>query len=185
MTRAGGAQWTSSAPTRSGRRRSPDDTGNALQGAVFTLFKDNQPLDGAAPHGAEDTSTGQSCTTGADGNCTISDVVPGQYWVVETTGVPNHDTAPDQNITVGAGQSVGPLTFINPRQHVVIVLVCHEGTDTLAPSDVTNGGDSGTTLATPPAGLTEAQLCGLGGGRFEHLPHGNKTLVVDVGSDAH
>jgi hypothetical protein len=162
-----------------------DDAGNALQGAVFTLFKDNPPLNGAPPHGAEDTSTGQSCTTGADGNCTISDVVPGQYWVVETTGVPNHDLAPDQNITVGAGQTVGPLTFANPRQHVVIVLVCHEGTNTLAPSDVVNGGDSGTTLATPPAGVTEAQLCALGGARFEHLPHGNKDLTVNVGSDAH
>jgi hypothetical protein len=162
-----------------------DDTGNALQGAVFTLFVDNPPLNGPAPHGAEDTATTKTCTTGADGNCTISDVVPGQYWVVETTGIPNHDTAPDQSITVGAGQTVGPLTFVNPREHVVIVLVCHEGTNTLAASDVTNGGDSGTTLASPPAGLTEAQLCGLGGARFEDLPHGDKTLVVDVGSDAH
>jgi hypothetical protein len=58
---------------------------------------------------------------------------------------------------------------------VVTVLVCHEGTNTLAASDVTNGGDSGTTLASPPAGLTEAQLCGLGGARFEDLPHGDKT----------
>jgi len=152
---------------------------------VFTLFKDNPPLNGPAPHGAEDTTTGQSCTTGADGNCTISDVVPGQYWVVETTGVPNHDLAPDQNITVGAGQTVGPLTFVNPRQHVIIVLVCHEGTNTLAPSDVTNGGDSGTTLATPPDGLTEAQLCALSGARFGGKPHGPKDLTVNVGSDAH
>jgi hypothetical protein len=74
---------------------------------------------------------------------------------------------------------------VNPREHVVIVLVCHEGTNTLAASDVVNGGDSGTTLASPPAGLTEAQLCGLGGARFEDQPHGDKTLVVDVGSDAH
>jgi hypothetical protein len=162
-----------------------DDAGNALEGAVFTLFVDNPPLNGAAPHGAEDTTTGKTCTTGADGNCTIGDVVPGQYWVVETTGVPNHDPAPDQNITVGAGQTVGPLTFINPREHVVIVLVCHQGTNTLAASDVVNGGDSGTTLASPPAGLTEAQLCALGGARFEDQPHGDKTLVVDVGSDAH
>jgi hypothetical protein len=37
---------------------------------------------------------------------------------------------------VGAGETVGPLTFANPRQHVVIVLVCHESINTLAPSDV-------------------------------------------------
>jgi hypothetical protein len=105
--------------------------------------------------------------------------------VVETTGVPNHDPAPDQNITVGAGETVGPLTFVNPREHVVIVLVCHEGTNTLAASDVVNGTSSGTSPATPPAGLTEAQLCGLGGARFEDQPHGDKTLTVNVGSDAH
>jgi hypothetical protein len=105
--------------------------------------------------------------------------------VVETTGVPNHDTAPDQHITVGAGETVGPLTVENPREHVIIVLVCHEGTNTLAASDVTNGTSQATSLASPPAGLTEAQLCALGGARFEDKPHGSKTLTVDVGSDAH
>ncbi len=161
-----------------------DDLGNPLAGAVFTLFVDNPPLNGTPPHGAEDTATAQACTTGADGNCTISEIVPGQYWVVETTGVPDHDTAADQHVVVGAGTTVS-LTFEDPRQHVVIVVVCHQGTNTLAASDVVNGGDSGTTLATPPEGLTEAQLCDLGGARFEGQPHGNKTLTVDVGSDAH
>ena len=161
-----------------------DDLGNPLEGAVFTLFIDNPPLNGPAPHGAEDTATAKTCMTGADGNCTISDVVPGQYWVVETTGVPGHDLAADQNVVIGAGTTL-PLTFVNPRQHVVIVLVCHQSTNTLAPSDVVNGSDSGTTLAAPPTGLTEAQLCALGGARFEGKPHGEKQLTVDVGSDAH
>ena len=161
-----------------------DDLGNPLEGAVFTLFIDNPPLNGPAPHGAEDTPTAKTCMTGADGNCTISDVVPGQYWVVETTGVPGHDLAADQNVVIGAGTTL-PLTFVNPRQHVVIVLVCHQSTNTLAASDVVNGSDSGTTLAAPPTGLTEAQLCALGGARFEGKPHGEKQLTVDVGSDAH
>ncbi len=161
-----------------------DDLGNPLEGAVFTLFIDNPPLNGPAPHGAEDTATAKTCMTGADGNCTISDVVPGQYWVVETTGVPGHDLAADQNVVIGAGTTL-PLTFVNPRQHVVIVLVCHQSTNTLAASDVVNGSDSGTTLAAPPTGLTEAQLCALGGARFEGKPHGEKQLTVDVGSDAH
>jgi hypothetical protein len=162
-----------------------DDAGNALAGAVFTLFVDNAPLDGPAPHGSEDTATLFTCTTGMDGNCTISNVPPGQYWVVETGGVLNHSLAPDQNIVVGAGQTVGPLTFVNPRLHVVIVLVCHEGTNTLAPSLVTNGSSSATSLGTPPAGITEAQLCALGGARFDDKPHGEKALTVDVGSAAH
>jgi hypothetical protein len=162
-----------------------DDAGNPLAGARFTLFVDAAPLDGAAPHGAEDTATFLSCTTDIDGNCIISNVPPGQYWVVETLGVPNYATAPDQNIVVGAGQTVGPLTFVDPRLHVVIVLVCHEGTNTLAPSLVTNGAGSATSLGSPPDGITEAQLCALGGARFDDKPHGEKDLTVDVGSAAH
>src|SRR5215217_82168 len=34
-----------------------DDAGTPLAGAVFTLFADNAPVDGTAPHGAEDTAT--------------------------------------------------------------------------------------------------------------------------------
>ena len=110
--------------------------------------------------------------------------MPGQYWVVETTGVAGHATAADENVVIGAGTTL-TLTFVDPRLHVVIVLVCHQGTNTLAASDVTNGSGSGTSLATPPAGITEAQLCALGGARFADKPHGPKGLTVDVGSDAH
>jgi hypothetical protein len=162
-----------------------DDAGNALAGAEFTLFVDNAPLDGAAPHGAEDTATLLSCITGDDGDCTISNVPPGQYWIVETGGVLHHGLAPDQNIVVGAGQTVGPLTFVDPRLHVVIVLVCHHGTNTLAPSLVENGASEATSLTGPPDGITETQLCALGGARFEDKPHGEKNLTVDVGSAAH
>jgi hypothetical protein len=161
-----------------------DDAGNVLAGAVFTLFTDNAPLDGPPPHGAEDTATELSCTSGSDGRCSIEDVVPGQYWVVETTGVPGYDTAADQNVVVGAGATVS-LTFVDPRQHTIIVLVCHAGTDTLAPSQVVNGDSSASSLASPPEGITEAQLCALGGARFEGKQHGPKSLSVDVGSNAH
>jgi hypothetical protein len=157
---------------------------NPLQGAVFTLFVDNAPLGGAAPHGAEDTATTKTCTTAANGDCSITDIVPGRYWVVETTGVSGHGTAADQNVVVGAGANIS-LTFVNPRQHVVIVLVCHEGTNTLAASQVTRGATSVNSLSSPPSGLTEAQLCALGGARFGGLAHGNQALTVNVGSAAH
>src|SRR5205823_2791095 len=62
-----------------------DDAGNPLDGVVFTLYVDNAPLDGNPPHGAGDTITTKTCTTVA-GTCSISDILPGQYWVVETTG---------------------------------------------------------------------------------------------------
>jgi uncharacterized surface anchored protein len=92
-----------------------DDAGDPLAGAEFTLFKDNSPLNGAPPHGAEDVSTGKTCTTGADGTCTITGVVPGPYWVVETKTPANHDSAPDQHITVRANEQTS-VTFVNPRQ---------------------------------------------------------------------
>jgi hypothetical protein len=62
----------------------------------------------------------------------------------------------------------------------VIVIVCHEGTNTLAASDVTDGTTSPTTLSSS---ALEAQLCALDG--FTGKPHGNLGVTVDVGSDAH
>src|SRR5436305_720534 len=82
-----------------------DDAGNALQGAVFELYTDNAPTGGNPPHGAEDTATGQTCTTNASGDCTISNVVPGPYWIVETTTPTGYDSAADKSITVSAGQN--------------------------------------------------------------------------------
>ena len=134
-----------------------------LQGAVFTLYVDNAPQGGT--RGAEDTITTKTCTTAANGTCTISDVLLGRYWVVETTTPPNHATAPDQNTTLTTGgQTVGPLTFVDNRQFKVITIVCKVAGSTLYPSTVAYDAGSGqTTISAPPAGLTAAQLCGLGG----------------------
>ena len=67
----------------------------------FQLFADNAPLGppevngpNQDQHGQEDTAVaGKTCTTNALGNCTISDVVPGRYWVVETAGLPDYTLA--------------------------------------------------------------------------------------------
>jgi uncharacterized surface anchored protein len=95
-----------------------DDLGAPLGGAVFTLFTDNAPLDGAAPHGAEDIATSFTCTTDASGDCSITSVTFGDYWAVETTGVPNHDLAPDQSfsLTQNTPDLTISLTFVDPRQ---------------------------------------------------------------------
>ncbi len=91
-----------------------DDVGTPLSGAVFRLFKDNAPIGGS--RGAEDTITTFSCTTGSDGLCTISNVTAGEYWIVETTTPPGHETAPDQHVTVVAGvTNTVPIVFVNPR----------------------------------------------------------------------
>jgi hypothetical protein len=102
-----------------------DDVGAPLAGAVFTLFTDNPPVDGAPPHGAEDVATSFTCTTDASGNCTFGNTVPfGNYWAVETTGVPNHDLAPDQSfsLTADTPNLTISLTFIDPRQTGAILV---------------------------------------------------------------
>jgi hypothetical protein len=85
-----------------------------LAGAEFTLFKDNAPLGGT--RGAEDTMTALKCTTGADGTCTIDNVLAGQYWVVETVVPPGHDGVADQLVTVVANQTVEVGPLVNPRE---------------------------------------------------------------------
>jgi prealbumin domain-containing protein len=144
-----------------------DDAGNALQGAVFELYTDNAPVGGNPPHGAEDTATGQTCTTDSGGDCTISNVVPGQYWIVETTTPTGYDSAADKNVTVGAGQNV-PVTLTDLRKFRVIVVVCQQGTnDSLHASSVTVDGVTKTSLASGGGGsLSDSDVCGLGGARY-------------------
>ncbi len=77
---------------------------------------------------------------------------------------------------------------------MVVVIVCHQGTATLSPSDVTlvvgdlGGGDdiTLTSLSVAPSGFTEADLCGLGGARFENVSHLMTRLEADISSaDSH
>jgi hypothetical protein len=144
-----------------------DDAGNALQGAEFELYTDNAPLGGSPPKGAEDTATGQTCTTDANGDCSISNVVPGQYWIHEKTGVTGYDLADDKNVVVGAGQNV-PVTLIDPRNFRIIVVVCQQGTnDSLHASSVTVDGVTKTSLGPGGGGsLSDSDVCGLGGARY-------------------
>jgi LPXTG-motif cell wall-anchored protein len=85
-----------------------DDAGAPLQGAVFSLYTDNNNAVGTAV-------TGKTCTTGADGKCSITGILPpGTYWVVETTTPAGHTTAASQKVTLGLNQTV-ELTFVNER----------------------------------------------------------------------
>lgn len=145
-------------------------TPNPLSDVVFTLYNDNAPDGTADAFGAEDTVTNPAlaCTTLANGTCTIPNIlVPGPYWVVETTSKPGYDTAPAQRVVLAAGDSntAAPLTFVNARNFKVIVLVCKESgsvNGTLYSSAVTiNGQEVGNSLATVGTGLTESALCGI------------------------
>jgi hypothetical protein len=145
-----------------------DDTGAPMAGVTFELFTDSG--------GAVGTATGQACTTAGDGSCEISDIAPGTYWVVETTELPDHQEAAPQQVTLGQSET-RELSFTNNREFTKIVLVCHGGR--LYSSTVSEGGETKTSLA----GLApeqEAQLCGLGGARFEGNVAGTTSISIDI-----
>ncbi|MFL5732398.1 MAG: collagen binding domain-containing protein [Chloroflexia bacterium] len=154
-----------------------DDNGNPLQGAVFTLFTDNAPLAGPPPHGAEDTATATTCTTGATGDCSMTNLIPGQYWIVETAGVIGYALAPDQNVILTAGQTRS-LTFVDPRNFKVIVLVCQESNNHLYASRITVDGEVKVSL---PAGSAGESLCSATtGATYGSKQTGNHPANVEI-----
>ena len=160
-----------------------DDAGNRLPNVSFTAFKDAAPLGGS--RGPEDTVSAGSCTTGSTGECTIGNLPLGRYWVVEGTPPAGYSGAAPQNVTIGLGSAPNQgqtitVTFVNPRLHKVIVLVCHEGTNTLHPSSVTLNGETKTSMASPPAGFTQQQLCALNGASFGGKGHGTLSGSVTI-----
>jgi len=101
-----------------------DDAGNPLAGAEFTLYHNNAPLGAPRGSAAEDPITNpvQKCTTNALGTCTITNVLIGDYWVVETVIPAGHDGVADQAVTVAADTQV-VLNLVNPRQQGAIKVV--------------------------------------------------------------
>ena len=86
--------------------------------------------------------------------CDIEDVPLGDYWIVETDAPDGYDVADPKPITIGVGQeeahvgaAVGEL-FVDARQHRVVVIVCHEGSDTLFSRDVEVDGDTKPSIGS-------------------------------------
>ena len=174
-----------------------DDANNTLAGAKFKLYRDDgDGVEGTAstfePTGDDvqikaDGTTGsfecQTSSSDGTGNCSWSNLTFGKYWVHETV-VPDGYTqsTPNPRLINVTNTTTVTVTFTNPRKHNIVVLVCHEGTNTLVSSDVTIGGTTKASLA--PGSLTSAQqaaLCGLGGANFGGFGHGSQTATVDVG----
>ncbi len=175
-----------------------DDAGNRLGGVTFSLWVDDG-TDDTTFDDQEDTDTGQDCTTEADeqepdfGECEFTNLLPGAiYWVVEDSAPDGYEGDDPIRVDLAAGGSP-EITFENPRLHKVILLVCHMGTNDLAPSDWDLGDSLGAEAITTmgPSELTtlanllsvdeddlQAALCGLEG--FEDLSHGTHEFVVDI-----
>ena len=157
-----------------------DDPASALAGAVFTLYNDAAPVGGTFDPATDLAVTpATTCTTGADGKCSFTQVAVGNYWVVETTTPAGHDTAAPQAVTVVGGATVS-LTFVDPRDFKIIVLVCQEADNSLYSSHVTVDGVNKDSLATAPSGLTAADLCGLGGAAYDDKSYGNHPANVNI-----
>ncbi len=169
-----------------------DDGGNLLDGVTFTLRHDHAPVGGVI--GAEDTVVG-SCVTGtsnhgdsavpATGTCKFLSVQAGSYWLDETVSAPYaKDPTFPKSFTLAA-LDVTSFTATNPRLHRVITLVCHEGSDTLDASSVALDGSTEMSIGSVPAalaakGVTEADLCSLGGAQFGNKAHGtfNGSVII-------
>ena len=158
-----------------------DDAGATLAGAGFTLYADNAPLGGT--RGAEDTATSDSCSTGADGKCSMGNVPFGKYWVVETTIPSGYDGAADQYADLSATTPDLTLsfTFVNVRQFTIIVLVCKNSDSSLYASTVTVDGQQKVSLGPNGGGaISDADLCALGGARFSPKGAGGHPADVNI-----
>jgi hypothetical protein len=93
-----------------------DDAANLLDGAEFDLIVDDAPTNNVGGPGVEDTNVIDSCTTDV-GVCDFTDVVQGDYWVVETLAPTGFDLAdpPYQHVTVTADETV-EVTFVDVPQ---------------------------------------------------------------------
>ncbi|TAP43034.1 prealbumin-like fold domain-containing protein [Arthrobacter sp. S39] len=157
-----------------------DSPASPLAGAVFTLYNDAAPVGGTFDPATDLAVTpATTCTTGADGKCSFTQVLAGNYWVVETTTPAGHDTAAPQAVTLVGGATVS-LTFVDPRDFKIIVLVCKEADNSLYSSQVTVDGVNKDSLATAPSGLTAAQLCGLGGAAYDDKSYGDHPANVNI-----
>jgi hypothetical protein len=170
-----------------------DDAGHGLPNITFTAFLDVNPNDGEeAPTAADLEESRGQCTTSdgtgegtVAGECTMEGLFQGFYWVMEdASDVPDGYTSVGPiRVEVEAGKTLA-LPVKNPRKHRVIVIVCHEGDDSLFASEVVRGTESHDSLGEVPGALvgkvTEAQLCSLGGAQFNGLTHADHSFTAKL-----
>ena len=99
------------------------DANGPLAGATFTLHTDVAPIGGSRGLTDVPVVPAASCTTDVSGNCTITDVKKGDYWLVESTVPAGHDGVADQHVTITSGDQVVSLTLDDPIQTGTITVV--------------------------------------------------------------
>ena len=154
-----------------------DSDGGPLAGAEFTLYSSDG--DDTFEPGGED-AVYDSCTTVADGTCTISDILFGEYWIDETVVPTNHEKAPGLpekvNIT-GTGETVVGPYVNNILLGSILVEKVLDGTTMRidgAAFSLDEDGDAGTTddqTTIPEVSGETGLFC------IDELPYGDYTVI--------
>jgi hypothetical protein len=129
--------------------------------------------------------------TATIGQCTFSTVFPGTYALAELQTPDGYAKSSDMpkfiTVALGDEDSDHVYTVTDPRKFKVITLVCVKSTDQLYGSSVTyDSGSAQTSLkhnATLPDGVSESELCGLGGATHDNVGTGSHSSSISIGVD--
>ncbi|MFT4037731.1 MAG: SpaA isopeptide-forming pilin-related protein [Thermomicrobiales bacterium] len=128
-----------------------NEQGDRLGGSCFTLDNGVDPLL-------------EVCDQGDDGRLNIPDLPPGEYTVVQTDAAEGQQLAPEQQVTLPAGQTV-EVTLVNPAESAPATptpeaTTTPEATETATPDDAATATATATAPTTPvtpvPGGDTGA-----------------------------
>jgi hypothetical protein len=176
-----------------------DDQGNRLGGASFEVCRTHDLDTSTTPDTFIDI-TPDVCVTvldnsapdtnPADGEFQLVDLKLGRYTVDEVPPFPPGFEPDPDVVTVNLTLEPGPKdvtiaeAFVNRALYKIIVLTCNTTTEELVDStvdlDPTTPGQQTATIVDAPAGITEAQLCGLGGASYDNLTQGDYDLRVEL-----
>jgi hypothetical protein len=123
------------------------------------------------------------------GEFRLNNLILGRYTIHETAAPPGYALDPDtvtvELSTTGTLNGDGGI-FVDTLLFKMIVITCNTATESLVDGTVTLTGTAGEDVretikpAELPAGVTEAQLCGLAGANYDDLPEGTYAPSVEL-----
>jgi Prealbumin-like fold domain len=183
-----------------------DQDGKLLGGAEFEVCRTHNFNSNSMPPGFDDTP--DVCVQVKDdaapplppgyaqdtdptpGEFQLDDLILGRYTIRETVPPPGYASDPDTEtveLTVmNPSNTTNPPVFVNRQLFKVIVVTCNDSVDpeVLVDSTVTLNSEQKETITGVPAhlaakGVTQADLCAIGGASYGDLP-ANPNLGVTV-----
>lgn len=155
-----------------------ENPGHRLAGAEFAIYEND---DDVCDDSDLDNKLAGTCSTGKDGECSVTGLLPGNYCVYESKAPDGYGFATSRMAPVDATGN-GPsfeVTFVDPRLYKVIVLVCREDLDELHESSYTLD-KTYQTLASGQLDVADADLCALPGDLTYKQGQTNKNLTVKI-----